>query len=588
MNIKRLVVPFLLGCLALTMFLGTVKIGHATTLTVDRTFTSETDDGHLARDETSYGSARNASTGEWKHDDHVSVGQLYGGGQYKVSRGAVYFVTSMIPDNATLLNATLSLYVEANLNTTTFNITIQTGNNTYPSEPLELADFNYAFYSGNGGTRNISTIIEFQYWNITLSSEGLSWINLASITKFWLVSSKDIANIAPTDAEEVQFAAAEKGSALVPKLYVTYEIEGFRYIVHGPYYENGQVANCITNVTLYSKTNNPYSFVLNGSDGVADTATIENDTASWYFQWNASTTNSRSYYLKTDMFEEFWLYVADPTKTYAAYTVSFLDLAGVLKTMPHVKAERYINGIKIVERATVDIEKKVIFYMEAYASYSITIEDDTVTYAFGDLIFGSSTSITLTIKAVDFPKATLFTYKYVRVYGERALGTPNGTITIMYQDTLNKTTSVQIWINYRNLTNIATTTITTNSSFVYTWSSASNDTDYAVALGITHETYGYYGWKQYFPRGMSEMPWGMAWFGTLPFNTAYILPAMLIVFAGACFSVVNAYVGAFMMVIMAVLESYIGWLPIPASVIVVAFTFAIIMAIIYAKRKIQS
>jgi len=33
MNIKRLVVPFLLCCLALTLFLGTVKIGHATTST---------------------------------------------------------------------------------------------------------------------------------------------------------------------------------------------------------------------------------------------------------------------------------------------------------------------------------------------------------------------------------------------------------------------------------------------------------------------------------------------------------------------------------------------------------------------------
>jgi len=459
---------------------------------------------------------------------------------------------------------------------------------THPDTPFTTYDYNYLYYSGNGGSKNTSGIEILVYWNITLNDEGISWIDVAGTTKLCLRSNNDIAGVAPTGNEYITFWATEKGEAYAPTLYVAYETEGYVYTVHGPYYENGQVANCISNVTLYSKTNNPYSFIMNGTDGAADTVTIQNDTASWYFQWNASATNSRSYYLKSASTEEFWLYVADPTKTYAAYTISFLDLAGVLKTMPHVKAERYINGIKIVERATVDIEKKVIFYMEAYASYSITIEDDTVTYAFGDLIFGSSTSITLTIKAVDFPKATLFTYKYVRVYGERALGTPNGTITIMYQDTLNKTTSVQIWINYKNLTNIATTTITTNSSFVYTWSSASNDTDYAVALGITHETYGYYGWKQYFPRGMSEMPWGMAWFGTLPFNTAYILPAMLIVFAGACFSVVNAYVGAFMMVIMAVLESYIGWLPILASVIVVAFTFAIIMAIIYAKRKIQS
>jgi hypothetical protein len=80
----------------------------------------------------------------------------------------------------------------------------------------------------------------------------------------------------------------------------------------------------------------------------------------------------------------------------------------------------------------------------------------------------------------------------------------------------------------------------------------------------------------------------MAWFGVLPFDTAYLLPALLIVFAGACFSVINAYIGAFTMVIMAILLSYMGWLPIPSSILVVAFTFAIIMAIIYAKRRIQS
>jgi hypothetical protein len=547
MDTRRLVVPFLLCCLALTLFLGTVKIGYTTGSQVTYYFRD---------DLPSHG--QDSGTG-WDYGTLNTSAPTT-----TETRNCTGFVAFWFDEDDQIKEWIITkihwhIYWKA-------QIDAQIG---YQCNGTANAIMDYNI--------SIGTATDFQLyesiWDVNITSPNISNSYYFAL-KLYSYSDLDGFGYPWVRSEPAHLS------------YVTFEVKA--YILHGPYYEDGQVANCITNVTLYSKTSNPYSFVLNGTDGVADTVTIGNNTAAWYFQWNASSTNSRSYFLESSTLDEFWVYVADPTKTYAAYTISFLDLAGVLKTMPHVKAERYIDGIKIVERATVDIEKKVIFYMEAYASYSITIEDDTVTYAFGDLIFGSSTSITLTIKAVDFPKQTLFTYKYVRVYGERALGTPNGTITIMYQDTLNKTNGVQIWINYKNGTNIVYTNILANSTFVYTWTSASNDTDYAVALGITHETYGYYGWKQYFPRSLSDMPWGMAWFGTLPFNTAYVLPAMLIVFAGACFSVVNAYVGAFMMVIMAVLESYIGWLPIPASVIVVAFTFAIIMAIIYAKRKIQS
>ena len=582
---KRLFVSFLLCFLALSLFLGTVKVGRATPITVDRTFTSQTYDGFIYfYNSTNYTSARNAAIGQFSSTgEGLYVGQ---GSYFYVYRTCLYFDTSILPDNASITAATLSFYIVGNYSTTDFNVTIQNGQPTYPHIPLEAGDYDQTHYSGDGGSRNTSEITSLEYWNITLNNDGMSWVDVDSSTKLCLRSSRDIAATTPTGNEFLLSYSVEQGEAYAPKLYVTYETEGYVYTVHGPYYENGQVANCISNVTLFSKTNNPYSFIMNGTDGAADTVTIQNDTCSWYFQWNASATNSRSYYLKSASTEEFWVYVADPSKTYAAYTISFLDLAGILKTMPHVKAERYINGVRIVERGTVDVEKKVVFYMESYASYSITVENDVLTYSFGDLTFGSSTSITLTLKAVDFPKQTLFTYKYVRVYGERALGTPNGTITITYQDLLNKTTSVQIWINYKNGTNIVYTTEYTDS-FIYEWGSASNDTDYSVVLGITHETYGYYGWRQYFPRGMSAMPWGMDWMGTMPFNTAYIIPAFLIIFAGACFSVVNAYVGAFMMVIVAAIESYIGWLPIPSSVLVAAFTFAVILAIVYAKKRIQ-
>jgi hypothetical protein len=327
------------------------------------------------------------------------------------------------------------------------------------------------------------------------------------------------------------------------------------------------------------------------ADGTSSTTFTVNGT----YTYNFSTTPLYFHFNLGDAAREYWpspneygttIYIFDEALT--TYTVAFLDLANILQTYPYVEAKRYINGsLMTVEKRKVDLQKKVVFNLKQSVCYTIMISGKDVSYTFGDLTFTDITYITLTLKAVDFPKPTLFSYKYVRVYGERALGTPNGTITLTYQDLLNITNNVLLQINYKNGTNVYNITQYSNS-FIYTWSSALNDTDYAVVLTINHQQYGVYTWKQYFPRSFSTMPWGMDWFGNLPFNTAFLLPAFLIIFAGACFSVVNAYMGAFMMVIMAIIESYLGWLPISGSILATAFTFTIIMALIYAKKRIQT
>jgi len=663
---KLWILVLLFACLGMMLSTMEIKEAKATTITVTRTFSSQTYDGFIEKTGAVYATLWGASSGTYvfASDDNLAIGQYP---SYWLYRTFVFFDTSIIPDDTNIISAKLSLYGEYDGSATNFNITIQNGQPNHPNIPIQLGDYDKTFYSGNGGYLSTVGFSTSSYNNITLNTDGKSWISLSGVTKLCLRSSREISGTTPTNEEYIQVYSAEKGSAYAPKLYVTYETEGYRYVVHGPYYENGAVAPTIANVTLYSKTENPIHFILNGTSGVANTVTFDVEQAGWYFQWNAipssnitsqyglnclvynqstyydvlfgqyeqdvnydalvtltwnstysitnktamgfrvnfgappnedrylnwyvyrqsTATKTRSYYLSAVSFDEFWVYVCNPTKTYATYTIAFLDLAGILKSMPYVSVNRYINGMKIVEKQKTDAEKKVTFYLEAYTAYTLVLGDTVTTYTFGDVIFADSTSISLTIKAVEFPKATLFTYKYIRVYGERALGSPYGNITITYQDTLNMTNNVQVFINYKNGTNVYNTTYTTDS-FICTWSSALNDTDYAVVLTINHQQYGVYAWKQYFPRSFSTMPWGMDWFGKLPFNTAFLLPALLIIFAGACFSVVNASMGAFTMVIMAVILSYLGWLPIPVSILVTAFTFAIIMAIIYAKRRIQT
>jgi len=210
---------------------------------------------------------------------------------------------------------------------------------------------------------------------------------------------------------------------------------------------------------------------------------------------------------------------------------------------------------------------------------------------FGDYLFTSTTTIELTLKGIEFPKETLLTYKYVRIYATRAFtkifGEWHNYIQIVYEDTLEMTTSVAIYFNYKNGSNAYNTTLYTDSfDLVF---DGDNKTDYRVVANIVHEKYGSYTWKQYFPKSMTDNPWGLDWFGTsLPFPTEYIIPFFLIVFVGGCFTVINAEVGAFMMVVAAVIVCYMWALPISSSALIVSFTLAILMAIIYAKRKVQT
>lgn len=292
-------------------------------------------------------------------------------------------------------------------------------------------------------------------------------------------------------------------------------------------------------------------------------------------------TNDREYWLSDDE-DTATIYIFDDSTT--TYTITFFDLAGILVDVPYVEARRYVNAtLRTVEKRKVDVEDKIVMNLVNGIFYTLVITDGS-SYTYGDLLMTSTTTVSLTLKGIEFPKETLLTYKNVRVYGERAFDNPTGNISITYEDLLLQTNSVYISIDYRNGTNAYNATEVVDS-FVHTWTSASNNTDYAVVCTINHTRYGVYDWKQYFPALLDSLDWGLDFLGSLPFDTAYILPSLLIVFAAGCFSVLNAEVGAFLATIVAIILAYAGWLPIPAATLIVAFTLSILMALAYAKRR---
>lgn len=317
------------------------------------------------------------------------------------------------------------------------------------------------------------------------------------------------------------------------------------------------------------------SFVLNGSYVYAP------DYHPLYFHFELGA-NDREYWVSEDEVSSS-IFVFDDDTT--AYTIVFLDLAGALDEHPYVYAQYYVNGtLRTVEKRKVDVENKVAMSLVNGRKYYLKIIDGA-SYTFGELLMTDTRTIQLTLKGIEFPKETLLTYKYVRIYGLREFLNPTGKITITYQDTLEMTTSVQIKINYKNGTNVYTATETADS-FNHEWSSAENDTDYAVVCTITHERYGVNPWKQYFPGQLSGSPWSLDFLGSLPVVTSVIIPSFLIVFAAGCFTVINAEAGAVMAVIVAAILTYLGWIQITPAILVTGFTLAFLMAVIYAKRRV--
>jgi len=198
------------------------------TIDPDTSFDSSTSDGHVYwANLTSYGITHNATVGTVS--DGLQFAQI---GQYKhvapywsIWRGFVFFDTSSIPTGANITNATLGLRGNLDSSTTNFSIVVQNGTSpTYPHNPLEAGDYNYIYYSGDGGNFNTSGFNATAYNNITLNTTGIGWIQrgVGAETRLCLRSSRDIASIEPTGNEFVRFWAAEKGSGFYPQLVITY------------------------------------------------------------------------------------------------------------------------------------------------------------------------------------------------------------------------------------------------------------------------------------------------------------------------------------------------------------------------------
>lgn len=429
------------------------------------------------------------------------------------------------------------------------------------------------------------------------SNQSGSWVNnsAVSFTSTWsnttgaALSSFDSGLIGGVIQWRV-WANLTTGQTLDTGLQNVTVTANYMYTFKGVYSETSGVLLPAgsANITIYFATTGEsyYNFVMVSTDN--STVVYAPAVPPLYFHFNITDgvgSIIREYWVApSESGSTIYVFYGDDT---VSYIVNFLDYTGVLQRYPYIEAKANVNGSMFtVEKRKVDTQNSVIMELINGRKYSLSLGDGSTSYVYGDVLMTSVSAVQLTLRGIDFPQTSLLMYKYVRIYGLRDFDSPSG-ITVYYEDDLEATTSVTLSFCYRNGT-VAHSAVQTGDSFAYTWAGADNSTDYFVNAEIVHETYGEVEWNQVFVgKNSASSPFSFSWMGSLPFDTAVILPILLIFFAAGCFSVLNAEVGAISAVVMALVFSWMGWVPIEGGVIVATLFLAVLMALIYNKRRVQ-
>ena len=193
-------------------------------------------DGHMyARTADHFSNARDAASAYALDvsSDEMRVGLGFvspqnPGDKYRFYRMYLYFDTSSIPDGATIVSASVSLYLVGDLQITPSGFALVLGkmagnDETYPHDPLVLGDFDNELYTGGGASSPWVYDSQSGMKTFTFTSLGKSsWINDQGASKFVVLSSLDVGYSVPNYYMLADFYTQEKGGGYRPAMSVTY------------------------------------------------------------------------------------------------------------------------------------------------------------------------------------------------------------------------------------------------------------------------------------------------------------------------------------------------------------------------------
>jgi hypothetical protein len=176
-----------------------------------------------------YDTARDAPAGTLESGiDYISIAQALLFGSYYIARGYLYFDTSAILVGSGIADVQLVFTGKENTTDTDFDITVQSGQPTYPTYPaLVAADYDRTKYAGNYGTLGTAGFIVEGENRISLSTDFiLNQLVCGGLTKICLRSSRDINADAPVmfTPEGVKIYSADPTVPAYkrPRLEITY------------------------------------------------------------------------------------------------------------------------------------------------------------------------------------------------------------------------------------------------------------------------------------------------------------------------------------------------------------------------------
>jgi len=565
---KKAVVVFFLVLLAAATLTTLLHTPEAHAYSNTRTFTSLTYDGYCTRIASDYETAHNDPTADIC--DYTGEYLYTGQGPSSIDRSYLYFDTSLLPDSANITSVVLSIYIINDKSDTDFNVTVQNGQPTYPHILLELSDYYYGYYTGNGGSRNTSEISGAGYWNITLNSEGRSWIQTDGITKLCIRSSRDINSQEATQNEQIVFYAREKGQDYAPKLYVTYEYEGTTYVFYGPFNENTGTKEGDITVWVYPASGSPYNFTLDGEE------TIEEEQRPLYFRFNLSEYNFSRFYAPRSDYEEIYVFV--PEDPYYYYSIDLIDLVGV--SNGYFETYITVNGTSYtIERRQIIHGNKLPFVFTWGWEYGFRVVCDQGTYDLGHHTPLTEQTITVTLSPFSFPSGYTV-YENITLTANR---TSNTQITVVYEDSAERTNYVNVTIyrvGWKNKLIKEYSTQQDTNTLSLTWKNAEADKDYIVKIIVNHADYGTLSWTFNCHRiSGGSNPWDFDFLGTWPVDSSQIIGFAIVMCVFACFSAKDSALGLFVGIVVAAFLVYIGWLAISWTLVAVALCLAVFYAL---------
>jgi len=433
-----------------------------------------------------------ASSAEYVGDyaDTLVIGQWKSGPAYTIFRSFLFFDTSIIPEDANITSAVLSIYILYDYSDNDFNVTVQNGQPTYPHMPIQAEDYYYGYYIGNYGSRNTSEISGAGYWNITLTD--FSIINKNGYTKLCLRSNKDIESIAPTQEvinEDIVIYSADAGSNYAPKLYITYECEGYKYTFYGPFNEETGLKDGNITITVYPAYGSPFNFTLDGN------YTLEFEEKPSMFKWTLEFNYSRVY---VPLYSNEEIYIFKPTDPYFFYTVEVIDFIGIHNV--YVEALVSANGsLYIAERRRIPTGGKTSFCLTEFKSYSYRLISDEAIISLGTVEtpqrpIWEPAKITFIVTPAML-EAEPTNFEGISLTAKRLNTT---CIQICYIDNRSRTQSVNVTIysigRFNSLTEEYSQNFTAQQISII-WNNALPDKDYLVKIQAEHADYGTLTWK---------------------------------------------------------------------------------------------